>query len=329
MRIAIIGAGLAGCAAAYVLKKLGAEPVIYEIGSEIAPGASGNSVGLYNPRLSAEPGFYSEAFPRALWIFSELKDIGWNKCGALHLLTNEKRGVRFRQAVQSWNWPEDSMRIVSPSEASDIAGVEVQHEALYLADSGTVSPKKLCERYVEGVEVHLNNTDEMVKADVVIGAAGMATKHFPLKAVRGQITEVKATDLSRKLKTNLCYGGYFAPEIDGKHALGATFQRWLDHAQIIEKDDEDNIEKLRKVARELAEGLEVTGHRAAVRTTSPDHFPIIGQVGESEYVSTAHGSHGIVSSIAAAHILAAMIMGKPLSFTRDTLQKINPTRFHS
>jgi flavin-dependent dehydrogenase len=45
MKVAIIGAGLAGTAAAWALRQAGAEPVIYEAGPEIAPGASGNPVG--------------------------------------------------------------------------------------------------------------------------------------------------------------------------------------------------------------------------------------------------------------------------------------------
>ena len=72
MRVAIIGAGLAGTALAYVLKQGGAEPVIYEASGNIASGASGNDVGLYNPRFTAEQGpeqaFYSDAFFKAICI---------------------------------------------------------------------------------------------------------------------------------------------------------------------------------------------------------------------------------------------------------------------
>jgi glycine/D-amino acid oxidase-like deaminating enzyme len=135
------------------------------------------------------------------------------------------------------------------------------------------------------------------------------------KAVRGQITFVKSTPASEKLKCNLCYGGYFSPAKRGEHTLGATFQRWLDHDQIIGDDDYDNIEKLVRVAPELADGLEIVGQRAAVRTTSPDHFPVIGHLRDNIYVSTGHGSHGIMSSIAAAHILTNMILERPLPFS--------------
>jgi tRNA 5-methylaminomethyl-2-thiouridine biosynthesis bifunctional protein len=330
MKVAIIGAGLAGTAAAWVLQQAGAEPIIYEAGPEIAPLASGNPVGLYNPRLSAERSFYSDAFPIALRSFGQLQNTEWNACGALHLMTDPVRQKKFSQAVKNWGWSRDDMRIVNRAEASVIAGVEVGYDALYLARAGTISPKKLCAAYAAKVPVRFNtgikNLND-VQADAVIVAAGMSTKNLSVKAVRGQITEVKATKFSEQLKCNLCYGGYFSPAQRGVHTIGATFQRWLDHSDIIIEDDDDNIRKLVRVAPVLAEGLEVTGHRAAVRTTSPDHMPMIGHLRDNVYVSTGHGSHGIISSIGAAHILASMILQRPLPFPAGVIQKVDPGRF--
>ena len=54
MKAAIIGGGLAGCALAFSLKQAGVTPVVYESASRLAAGASGNSIGLYNPRFTAE-----------------------------------------------------------------------------------------------------------------------------------------------------------------------------------------------------------------------------------------------------------------------------------
>ena len=330
MKVAIIGAGLAGCAAAWVLQQAGAQPVIYEAGPEIAPLASGNAMGLYNPRLSAERSFYSDAFPLALRAFKQLANTEWTPCGALHLITDDIRAKRFAEAVKNWGWARDDMRILGKGEASDIAGVPLAYDALWLARSGTISPKKLCAAYAAKIPVRLNagvKTPGELQADAVIIAAGISTKSLPLKAVRGQITEVKATEYSGNLNTALCYGGYISPAKRGIHAVGATFQRWLEHSDIIAEDDDDNIDKLVRVAPDLAEGLEVCGHRAGVRTTSADHMPMIGHLRDNIYVSTAHGSHGIISSIAAAHILTSLIMERPLPFPAPIIQKINPKRF--
>lgn len=325
MKAAIIGAGLAGTACAYVLKRQGFEVEIYEAGNAIAPDASGNPLGLYNPRLSGERTFYADAFDLALKTFPSLDGIEWNQCGSLHLITTEIREKRFAQAARNWNL---GMRIVDAREASEIAGVSLNHSALWLPQAGTVSPRKLCEAYAQDVKTHFNAKIESlpdIDADVIILANGYGVqKFFDLKLgqVRGQITQIKANAASKNLKCNLCYGGYLSPEANGAHTLGATFQRWLSHSDIIEEDDADNIAKLKEVI-DLGK-FEILDHRAALRTTSKDHFPVIGHIKDNIYVSAGHGSHGILSSLAGAHIIAAQIAGRPAPVNSQGLQ---PQRF--
>lgn len=339
-RVAIIGAGLAGTSCAYVLKRYGLEPAIYEAGAEIAPGASGNPVGLYNPRLSAsrspESDFYAGAFALALRTFAAMKGIEWNKCGSLHLMSDEKRAKRFEQCARNWGWPEENLRIVNATQASDIAGVEIAHGALWLPDAGVVSPKKLCERYAQGVEIHLNakiNSLGDVKADAVILACGAGARYFTdtkdlsIKSVRGQITFIRAAGASENLKCNLCYGGYMSPAAGGVHALGATFQRWLDHSEILPEDDADNLTKLAQAVPAIGRDFEVTGHRASARAAADGHFPVAGKITDGIYFSLAHGSHGILSSIAAAHLIADLILRGPLSFAAAAVKKLSPARF--
>ncbi len=316
-RVAIIGAGLAGAACAYVLKQRGFEPVIYEERAEIASGASGNALGLYNPRLSAEKTIYTDAFEMALDVFANLKNIGWKQCGSLHLIADDKKEKRFAECVKNLGWAD--MEILDAHKASDIAGVEIDKDALWLPRSGVVSPKKLCEAYANDIEIHFNQdikTLSDVEGDFIILANGMAAKKFmelPLKAVRGQITYLKPNAKSVKVKCNLCYGGYLTPVVDGVQAVGSTFQRWLDHTDIIPADNEDNIEKLKAAVPAMVGEYEIAGQRAGVRTTTDDHFPIYGPVKgyDKLYVSTAHGSHGIITSILAANAIADDIAGKP------------------
>ena len=238
-RVAIIGGGLAGTACACALKNTGAQPVIYEASAELASGASGNRLGLYNPRLAAEKTpeseYFISAFNRALEAFECLSDVDWNPCGALHLITDEKRETRYNKMVKNWGWSEDEMRIVSPQETSEIAGVQIDHEALYLSRSGYISPQKLCSALAKDVEVHLDtkivSLDDL-EADAVIIASGMASQVFvpdlELRAVRGQITYAKATKQSENLKAAICYGGYCAPALDGQHIVGSSFSAgWI------------------------------------------------------------------------------------------------------
>lgn len=347
MKVAILGGGLAGTACAWALKQAGHEPVIYEAGAALAAGASGNEIGLYNPRFGAEmtpqSAYYAAAFREALQIFSHFEGIDFNPCGALHLINDEKKQIRFSKMIESWTNAGLEMEMLRAKEASHVAGVEISKDALYLPQSGYVSPKKLCAMYAKGVEIQFDvvrdpavkpQDDALFKdADAIILACGPAlrefegVKHLPLGAVRGQVTKLVATPESEALKCNICYGGYVSKAHDGAHMVGASFQRWLDHSDVIDQDDEDNLSKLAENVPSLSNDFETVGHRASVRTTSRDHFPIVGQLSDKLYISTAHGSHGILSSLMGAKVLAAMITGAKPVFGDDVISALSPSRF--
>ncbi|MEH6404933.1 MAG: FAD-dependent 5-carboxymethylaminomethyl-2-thiouridine(34) oxidoreductase MnmC [Sneathiella sp.] len=340
MKVAIIGGGLAGCALAWTLRQMGQEPVVYEAGPELANGASGNASGLYNPRFSALRGpdadFYAAAYSLALRSFKILNDIDWCPTGVLHLMDTEKKVIRLHKTVTNWNWTPAHMRIVSADEASTIAGIDLQYDALYLPDGGSVAPKKLCAAYMRNIDCHLNTPVENLEdidADVIVLACGPAVANFvpslPMIPVRGQITQVKATQLSADIKCGICYEGYFMPAKNGVHTLGATFQPAVNHSNIIKQDDQENIQKLAETIPGLEAGLEVVEQRASIRATSRNRFPIIGPAPgqDNVYISAAHGSYGILSSLMGAHLLADMIMDQPRCLPADVIAALSPQRF--
>lgn len=345
--VAIIGAGLAGAACAYALKKAGASPVVYEQSGEIASGASGNDLGMYNPRFTAERSavseYFTSAFSYALRTFKTLNDIEWDRCGALHLITDEKKERRYPQTLKNWQWDRDHMRLVTAEHASDISGVGLKYDALWLPDAGAVSPKKLCAAYLSDIPIKfkekVDNLSEL-KEDVIIVAASLGSKGFsqtqglPIKSVRGQVTQVNETQLSRNMKCNIHYGGYVSRPRNGVHMIGASFQPWLDHTKILLEDNAANIEKMGSFIPSLAMNYELVGNRASLRCASQDHFPIVGAVSGIEdlgstglYVSTAHGSHGIISSLIAAELITDMIMNRPRCLPRKVIDALSPARF--
>lgn len=345
MKIAIIGAGLAGTSLAFTLKQAGCTPEIFEAGDAIASGASGNPIGLINPRFSAhrlpDSDYFTAAFAMAIRTFHKIQsgsDINWKACGALHLLTDDKKEKRFPQTLENWGWPADHMRLVTPDEASDIAGISIEKNALYLPDSGYVCPEKLCRHYAADIPLHLNTPVKSPKeldSDIIILANGAAmlgfeeTARLPLGTVRGQITQIRATENSAKLKCNLGFGGYCSPAIQGAHTLGATFQRWLDHTDLLTEDDEQNLQNLQTAVPALTGNYEITGRRASLRTAAKDHFPIAGRLPghDNLYISTGHGSHGIISTLASAQLITDMILKRPLSQSLYTANALSPARF--
>jgi tRNA 5-methylaminomethyl-2-thiouridine biosynthesis bifunctional protein len=331
--VLVHGAGLAGSAAAYVLKQYGIDCVVFDPNG-ISSGASGNSMGLINPRFTAfrnaESDFYTAGFALTQRTFRQFDAVDYKQCGSLHLANDEDKQKRYPRTLENWKWNSDHMQYLSLDDASRTAGVDLSYDALYLPDSAQVNPKALCHQYLRSikvVDVEQNNFDIHILA---IGAASVENgvlANFPIHTVRGQITEIRATPESQSIKTNICYGGYISAPRDGIHVVGSTFQKWLFETNIRLEDDVENIKKL-SVQIPSCSGFDVVDHRSSLRTASNDRFPIVGTLTDSGFlVSAAHGSHGIVSSLVAAHLLADIIRGGVRSLGKTTIKALSPERF--
>ena len=323
-KIVIIGAGLAGTAMGYTLNQYGFDVTLYEQSDKVASGASGNKVGFYNPRFTAQRDEVSDFFVPA---YSSLIKLGqahgsafdFNPCGALHLINSPEKKRRFEKLIKNWHWHEDHARIVDMQEASNIAGIQLKEDCLYLPDSGSLCPRKLVEFYAKNLKIEYNTKIknlEDLDAYIIILCAAYRGKKFeesrwlPLKAIRGQSTFVESTTLSSQLKCNLHYGGYLSACVEGQHAVGATFQRWLDHCDVLEEDHVMNIGRIKEFVPSLGnEEFKIQSGWAGLRTASQDRIPIVGKLLETKniYTSTAFGSYGILGTLTAAHYMADML----------------------
>lgn len=336
--IAILGAGLAGAMLANTLKKDGHDITIFET-EKIAYGASGNDIGLYNPRFSSERSalgeFYSTAYAAAYKFFTTLDGIDFKPTGAFHLITDDDKDKRFTACLTSWQWHKDHAEILLADDIKDIAGIDQIHKALYLKQSGSVSPLKLCETLLVGHKIIYNSMPELNEFDVVIYAGGALGKNhpaiasLPLQSIRGQITYAETKNIS--LQTIFCYGGYIAPMDNNKIVIGSTFQPWLTDSNSITQDNLDNIEKAITALPSLKDDLTITGDRASFRAASPDRFPMVGKIPRTQnaYTSTAHGSHGLISSYLAAEIIRNSIANRPQSVGTHILSALDPIRFEN
>jgi tRNA 5-methylaminomethyl-2-thiouridine biosynthesis bifunctional protein len=322
-RIAVLGGGLAGTSAAYTLKQAGHTPTIIAPHG-IADGASGNVRGLYNPRFSAKFTDTSHFFSTAFVAFHQflstqnLADTGWTQNGALHLIRNDDTSAKFRGMVHTWGWGPDYAQIIDAQVASDIAGIPITLDALWLPNAGSVSPQKLCSLYSRDIDVRAD-TPDLTQFDGIIIASGLAALTFPgldalpLRPVRGQIIMTRSTEKSAKIKTNICYGGYLTPmDQNGTHTVGATFTRDDANTDLRAEDTTDIIYKMTAhLGPIIGPDLVITA-RAGVRVTTPDHRPIIERGPDIPnlppvYLSLAHGSHGILSTFLAARQITNMI----------------------
>ena len=252
---------------------------------------------------------------------SERHDIGFVPCGALHLCTTDEKSERFPRLVENWKLPENITKIVDSDGASKLCGIKLEHSALYLEQSCMVNPVKLCEAMCDGLDVRLNTTIKNIEKtdkgwsvdgevfDAVMLACGAGFKDFKildeehLQTVRGQLSLAKSNDLTQNIRTSIHYGGYISPQINGTHAIGATFQPWLNSEETIDEDDVYNLKKLEDAVPSLKDKIEVFDARASLRVASKHRFPVFGEMQQGLYYSLAHGSHGLSTVLKTAKLL--------------------------
>lgn len=335
--VAVVGAGIAGLAAAWHLQRAGICVRVYEAEASVAAKASGNICGVVNPKLtaqaSAQSDYYTAAFAYARRFLKSLDGIEYAPHGSLHLQLNEDKERRFNGYIENLGWYPTHMMLVDASTASDIAGVSIEKPCLYYPDAAAVSPVKLCNTLAQGLDVVTGariETLEMLEADAVVLANAADIKTFldvPIGRVRGQVTRLVPNDVSRRLKTNLSYGGYLTPLMaGGVHMCGATFQPWGVSDEVLDEDHGHNIRSLMEAVPAIGRDLTVAGGWTGFRASTKDRLPLVGQMGRV-YVSAGHGSHGIISGLMAGAAIAQSLAGGPLPLGAGALACVDPKRF--
>jgi len=319
----VIGGGIAGCSTAYALAKRGIKVTVIERNSAIASEASGNPLAMLYPRLSGDDAsseFALAAYQHSLALYRslDLSFADFNSCGMLQLGFNARELARIKR-VASHRYPGDILRYVSDTEASSIAGIKIEHDALYFPDAAWVNPQNLCRRLSQHAHICVRTScrvTEIIRQQdqfklfengtllaqagiVIISNANHAQQLCPelplhAQAVRGQVSLLDSTEASRALKTIVCSDGYFSPANVQKttnqlHCLGATFSsepmpsdQETDMAPN-SKDHQENLRKLNDISPALYQSLHssIAGGRVSLRCTSTDYWPLAGQLLDS------------------------------------------------
>lgn len=313
----IIGGGLAGCTSARALAERGWEVTLIERHAQLAQEASGNPQGvLYaklSPKQEAQAEFNLSALQFALGFYqSRWAQIG-AQCGVLQLAHSESELQLQQQLHERFAQASPLVEFVSAAQASAIAGVPLQHSALYFPQAGWINPRRLCEGLVDHPAIHIinqcdavdltsdnqqwqvrnNSGDVIAQAPVAIIANARDAKQFtytsalPINAIRGQITYLPATATSQPLASVICSEGYIAPAEQGVHCTGATFNLKDDERGLRTSDHQTNLDNLREPLASLYAGwqamaLDKLDGRVAFRCTLPDYLPLVGPVAHEQ-----------------------------------------------
>ncbi len=327
--IAIIGAGIAGCHSAHALAKRGYKVSIFDSAENVADAASGNPQGVVYGKISAHPQIlsdfnlssllYAQQHYRQFW---ESYPTAGEACGVLQLCDTEKLLEDFCPIAEQFTH-SDFLHVVNAQEASNIAGIKLQHPALFFPYCGWLKPKALCEWLLQhnNITFHPNQTingliqeentwrlvintqaitetqvwpkafDHIIIANASAVTQFSQTQWLPVKSIRGQVTYIDSQAQLQYLKTVICAKNYVAPAISihqqRQHAIGASYNLHETSPELSERDHRDNIQQLQSILDSNAETtFQATGGRVGFRCTTPDYLPLVGPVPNTDSFQT-------------------------------------------
>jgi tRNA 5-methylaminomethyl-2-thiouridine biosynthesis bifunctional protein len=347
-RVAIVGAGIAGAAAARAVRALGGEPMVFDLEGPGA-GASGNPAALVTPRLDAGLGppaqLFAQAFARAVDLYQQ-EPAALLARGVMQLVGGPRDPDRFARIAASDLFEPGALAML-PSDAAAAALGEAAPEALAQNTALVVDPLPLLAAWAgevrrvrvaaiahDGAVFRLTSADgaEIASADVVILAAGMGclalAPDLRLQPVRGQASWAPGV----ASPPAAAWGGYVLPTRDGV-LFGATHDRDDTGLEVREDDHRRNLQTLRQVLPGLADRLAETplAGRASVRATTPDRLPIAGPAPGAPpglFLLTGFGSRGFSLAPLLAEHVAALALDAPSPLPGPLATLVDPERFH-
>ena len=355
-RIAVVGAGIAGAAAAHALARRGHAVTVLEAAPGPAAGASGNRAGVFRPLPSLDDSPLARILRagfllgRRRFAALDAARCGWT--GVLHVARDASHEATQRRVVAEQALPVEFCRYVDREEATRLAGWPVALGGWWFAGGGWIDPPSLCRALLAGIDCRCNAAvtrierapagwrleagGESVAADDVVLANGidapvLATGHMlPLRAGRGVVSHLPAaaTPPFDIVATRL---GYVTPAVDGVRCAGATMA--IDDAGLEPRtaDHAENLGRLDMVLPGFAAGIDPASldGRVGVRPMSPDRLPMVGPLSASEgtWVIDGFGARGLVFAAICAELLADQVSGDPLPLERDLVAALDPARF--
>jgi tRNA 5-methylaminomethyl-2-thiouridine biosynthesis bifunctional protein len=355
VRVAILGAGIAGAALARALKGRGIETEIFDPAPRPASGASGNPLALLMPRLdagdTAEAGLLLDAYLAAREVYRDMPEA--EETDVLQSPRNEAERARFEKLLADPPLPLENLEAVR-------GGGLLHKRALILR------PPQLVARLLEGVTCHFGGEPVVDLAqrsvngwtfEAIILANGMAAAalapSLPLEARLGQVDFLE-TPVNAPPSASA--SGSYALALGPQRLWGATFApSGPDYAPDGTAEARaENLEGLERLSPYWVRAAHQPGvqSRASLRATTPDRLPLIGAVPDypaafelfapmkkgravdadapllpGVYVASGYGARGFTWAPWAADILAAQLAGSPMPASLPALRAVSPLRF--
>ena len=335
--VAIIGSGISGASLAYALRKRNIECFIIDKSYKLANGASGNKLALQMPKLTMDNSPYGllslEAFLFSRKIAKSLNAIP--RSDGLVLIPSRDRDIlKFKKLLEN-NWPLDLL-----NNNYDKLNFLKFINHIYMKSSGIVDNSKFIQNLIKDVEfiskfdvkkitskdgfnIIIDKFGNRLKAKTVIWANGFEmtnlSQNLPINPISGQVTYLKANELSSNLKINFSYGHHLSQAFRGYHQIGASFNRNANTC-FREIDQNANINSIPEFLRKnIFYNITESGHRVSVRASTKDRMPFFGDLSaltgkksNNIYILGGMGAWGFVYAPFYAELLVTKIINDQL-----------------
>lgn len=312
-RALVVGAGLAGAAAAYALARRGWQVEVLERRAGPALASSALPAGLLHPQVTPDDSVLARLSRAGFlctldWLDQlDLPHATARTLGVLQLAADEDEAAAMRRAVADLALPSAYVQAVDASEAGSLAGRPVARGGLWFPrghaiDAGALtralfaaSGQRIAvrsgvdvQRLVRmqgGWQVHWDGGDAQAPVVVLANALDVprlaALPHVSLRAVRGRLSLVDAAPL-QQLRCALAGDGYVVPGYgQGYGAIGSTYELELPGSPGFDADPQPAHEgNLARLQRLLAAppAVQVRGMFEGLRCVSHDRLPLAGAV---------------------------------------------------
>lgn len=355
--VAVIGAGVAGCAVAHALAQRGIRVSVLEQAAAPAQAASGNPVAVFRPLPSRDDNQASRltraAYQYSLHVWKSLGDlIVWSRCGVVQCAKDAAHAQRLGQTLADNAAPENFARWVEAGEASQLANWPLAEAAVFYPDGGWIVPASLCRAWLAHPSIHARyhcradamqahadgwrlldaDGENLIEADAVIVANAYDAVHLlpleKLQGVRGQINIVPGETLPH-IKRVIAREGYVSPSPDGNFVVGATYEYDADPMAALlasSQGDAENRKRLEAILPGAVAG-DMRG-RVSIRAVMPDRFPLLGAVPNQPnlFVAVGYASRGVVWAGLLGETLASILCDEPRPLERDLLKAMDAGR---
>lgn len=313
----------------------------------------------------------------------------WHQTGLIQLAWNKEVKEKQHAFIKNFGDTSSLVKRLNNNEVSTLSNVATQKGGLYFPRAGWLDSKSFASHIIQNKRIdfrpktnflnaiyydetqswrleteHINSSEQThFKAKNIVYCTANQSKHMPslshlpIKPVRGQITKINSKQVPT-IKTILCGESYLCPPISNEHYFGSTYVIGTTDLNLKNNEHLENIEKLTNWLPEWCESETlketIIGGSSGLRCTTPDYFPIVGQLVNAEkfisdyaplrananhckdalppyltnaYCNIGHGSKGMVTAPLAAEHIASLLFAEPSTYTFEQIEMLSTGRF--